>query len=307
MRDRKPIFILGAPRSGTTFLASLLKGSEYGAPFETQFITKYYKRIAGYGDLSEYNNFEKLINDILSERAVMQWGLKLDIKQFFAQCSDSYSYANVVDRLCLLGRGDSSALNWGDKTPHYLGDVDILYELFPEAKYIYIVRDGRDVALSLLRKPWGPNNIYSAAKYWVLLNSQAEVLKRMRDGGTFMQLRYEDLVNDTQNYLDALCEFTHSSYPDDLHDELAGSVMVSNYEKWRSEMSVAEIKLFEQIAADTLERFGYATTHRVEPVSWPRKVFYESHEFLLRARQLFIENVIDTIKIKYFGKQPFAD
>src|SRR4029079_5303197 len=55
---------------------------------------------------------------------------------------------------------------WGDQTPVYIGHIDELRRGFPDARIGNLVRDGRDVALSLLRVPFGPANVWAAAHQW---------------------------------------------------------------------------------------------------------------------------------------------
>jgi len=95
-----PIFVIGCPRSGTTMLSRLLNFSSYGAPVETHFIPKYYKKLQLYGNLVERNNFIKLINDILCERPVMQWKLNLNIDSFLNEINE-YKYSEIVSKLCM--------------------------------------------------------------------------------------------------------------------------------------------------------------------------------------------------------------
>lgn len=72
MISKEPLFILGCPKSGTTLLASIFTDTTYGAPFESHFITKYYKKLSTYGDLNNKLNFKRLINDIANERYIQQ-------------------------------------------------------------------------------------------------------------------------------------------------------------------------------------------------------------------------------------------
>ena len=72
-------------------------------------------------------------------------------------------------------------------------------------------------------------------------------------------------------------------------------------------MSSSEQVVFEKVAADTLNRFGYMTNHSQGGLGYSQMIRYRLHEIVVRSKQLFIENVIDTIRIKYFGKPPFAD
>ena len=149
-----PVFIIGCPRSGTTLLARFLQPTHYGSPVETHFITKYYEKIPKYGALKKKQNFMLLMKDILSERPIMQWKLDIDIEEFWAGLK-RYDYREIIDRLCMMRFTSKGKTSWGDKTPIYILDLEIIYRLFPDAKYLYIVKDGRDVALSLMQVPWG--------------------------------------------------------------------------------------------------------------------------------------------------------
>jgi hypothetical protein len=307
MKQNNPVFILGAPRSGTTFLASLLSKTEFGAPFETQFITKYYNKLNEFGDLHQIENFQKLVNSILSERAVMQWNLKLDIKQLFEDLGSDFTYTDLVNALCLMPAKDMGYANWGDKTPHYLGDIEIIHKLFPNSKVIFIVRDGRDVALSLLERDWGPNNIYTSALYWKSLNRKQQTLEELQEKGLLLKIKYEELLNDIDLNCKRVFEFLGYQYNQGYIDLLTAKVKKNNFDKWKSKMNANQIKVFDMTAAETLKRFGYETRHEEAPLPFLTKWHYELHNRYGKLRHLFIINVIDGFKIKFLGKQPFGE
>jgi hypothetical protein len=154
------LFVLGAPRSGTTLLSGLLEHTKYGVPFETQFIPKYFDKLDHYGNLSIKRNFMQLISDILKERSAKRFIQELDLDSAFKDLSPDITYAKLVNYVASRRQGREEHISWGDKTPWYLLRLDCLVELFPDAQFIFIYRDGRDVALSLLEKDWGPNSIY---------------------------------------------------------------------------------------------------------------------------------------------------
>jgi hypothetical protein len=305
--DKEPIFILGAPRSGTTFLASMLKQTKYGAPFETHFITKYYKQLHKYGDLDIYENYFKLISKMLEERPVMQWQLHFDIYENFKRLKPNIQYKDIINQICLSAAHKNNKNCWGDKTPHYINDIEIIYNLFPDSKYLYIVRDGRDVALSLLKKPWGPNNIYECAEYWKKLNAKEDVLKVLANKGQLYSLRYEDLLDNTQWHTKNIYKFLNEEITETTINQIARNVKKGNYGKWKSELTESQIKIFENIAAKDLMRFGYTVKYHKEDINIGKKIFYKAHHRILLLKYLFTINVIDGFKIKFLGKQPFAD
>lgn len=305
--DSKQLFILGAPRSGTTFLASLLTDTHYGIPFETHFITKYFKQLSKFGELDKKENFKRLLNAILAERAVMQWKLSLDLDEFYEYLDGDYSYANIAHQLCLLGMKKTKEQAWGDKTPHYVGDIDAIYQLFPKAKYIYIVRDGRDVTLSLLKKNWGPNNVYACAHYWKDLNANQQLLKQLEEQKQLFFLRYEDLLASPIQTSEKIYQFLNQSYDLKSLEQLCSTTKSDNHMKWKQQLSDRQIKLFDQVAASTLNNFGYPTFYTEGNIGYLSKTYYKLHNKLLHYKFLFEANIIDGIKIKFFNKEPFAE
>lgn len=302
----KPIFVIGCPRSGTTLLASLMKATLYGAPVETHFITKYYKKLESYGDLSFKDNFSRLLRDILAERPVMQWKLDIDIQSFYDELDD-FSYKKITDRLCMKMAETKGYRAWGDKTPHYILNLDIIYRLFPDSKYIYIVRDGRDVALSLLEREWGPANIYDCAVSWKDYNAETSTLDKINNKGQLYTVKYEDLLDDAETIVPEIYKFLSVEFDKEEISRLLGTIKKGNYNKWKRKMSPSQIKVFENVAGDTLKRFGYETSYGERPVNTLLRNAYALHALFVRAKFLFKINVIDGIKIKFFGKEPFAE
>jgi hypothetical protein len=307
MSKTRQIFILGAPRSGTTFLASLLDQTYFGKPFETHFITKYHKVLATYGAINEKVNFRKLLTDILNERPIKQWKLNLDITKFYGELEGDYSFSNIVDSLCLKRNKQFGLDAWGDKTPHYIGDFEIIYSLFPNAKFIFIVRDGRDVALSLLEKKWGPNNVYSCAEYWKSLNRDREDFEVLEKNGQLIRLSYEGLLDDTENNVVKIYEFLSQDYSQPGIKKMCSTVKQGNYNKWKKELSANQIKIFDFVAADTLNRFGYETLNSPQTLNPISKLIYRLHNKVVWFKFMFDSNIIDGIKIRFLGKEPFAE
>ncbi len=159
-------------------LAGLLHESPWGRAFETHFIAKYYRKLARYGDLSQRENCTRLARAIMSERPAQSWKLNVDYDKF-CESLIRRDYPHIVDGLCCAHTARKGHISWGDKTPHYLLQLDIIQRLFPESKIVYIVRDGRDTALSLMRTAWGPANVYAAAAYWKLCNASGPVIDQL--------------------------------------------------------------------------------------------------------------------------------
>jgi hypothetical protein len=287
-------------------LAGLLNRTPWGDAFETHFIIKYYRALSRYGDLSEPKAFHRLAGQILSERPIAQRKLGLTPEGLYESVA-RHDYPSLVDAVGrAYGRVEGHP-SWGDKTPHYITDVDILHSLFPRSKMLYIVRDGRDVAMSLLEKTWGPATVYTCAHNWQHENEPRPILSTLRSQGLLHDVRYEDLLATPRQTLAAIISFLDQDLPKDALNELTASIRPTNAGKWERRMRPADVRLFESIAGETLRRFGYPVTHQSIPVGSLAAMRYTAQDTMKHMRNLFVMNVVDTIRIKFFGKEPFAE
>jgi hypothetical protein len=178
---------------------------------------------------------------------------------------------------------------WGDKTPGYVNRMELIQELLPEAHFIHIIRDGRDVALSL-NEAWRPSGrvkpVQEAATWWMSKISKA---RRQAKGLSFYQeVSYESLVLDTEATLRRICAFVdlpwhplmlryyqtaadrlaeitafdHSKAAtvEQLHVRHAWTTKppeASRIGRWRTEMSASDRQEFEAIAGEMLAELGY--------------------------------------------------
>ena len=169
LRTASPVFVIGSARSGTSIFARLLRNYlniSFGT--ESQFIIRFYKHLGRYGNLTEDVNLKRLISDIGRERCFKRWrkfGYAFDANRVFSKIQHR-TYSGVLDAI-FSDLADSNGMKlWGDKTPEYTYNLDILYDLFPEGRFLHIVRDGRDIALSNLNTHFGAKNIAVAAIRW---------------------------------------------------------------------------------------------------------------------------------------------
>lgn len=272
-RGDDPFFIVGAQRSGTTLLRLMLHcHPELAVPFESDFIPRFHDRRDEYGDLGETENLERLLADIADNPFVRKGGLLSDPDWYLEQ--DIRTYPELVDAVFSRYARQEGKRRWGDKTPGYVTDIDVLSDLFPGCQVIHLVRDGRDVALSLRRVSWGTGHLLRAAEDWrwktVLGHKMGSVL-----GEDYLLVRFEDLVAEPEATLRGVCDFLGEpysgrmlTYHEDASDHLPEesrpwhtSVLAppdpSKIFTWKREMLEVDRVLFERVAGDALEMFGY--------------------------------------------------
>jgi hypothetical protein len=155
---------------------------------------------------------------------------------------------------------------------------------FPEARFVHIIRDGRDVALSYLSIQAGPNSVEEAAAYW-----DRFVRRGRRDGrplgpGRYLEIRYEELVLQPEQRLRDVCAFLgltysrsmteywkvgHAWVPGARHHVNLSRPPTRGIRDWRNEMSDEQLATFEAVAGPLLEELGYPLAVRV---SAPRRM-----------------------------------
>jgi len=269
----QPIFIFGSARSGTSLLSRII-GSHpnIGVPFESHLYNLFYPWLKYYGDLELEKNRNRLINDILQTDVMYDW----DPKPSFDDITDlleKNDFHNIVDSLLKAWLKKCGKKRWGEKTPWHMYFWREILEGFPDAKFIFIVRDGRDASLSWRQARFGPKHIYHLAKRWKhFLDEFSEFKKVVRKENLF-ELRYEDLLDKPEKIARDICDFvgedysdkmlsfheTATPYPTDINNDknLSKPLMRSNKEKWRTKMTPQEQRIFEAIAGNELEQYGY--------------------------------------------------
>jgi DNA-binding transcriptional ArsR family regulator len=279
-------FIVGAPRSGTTLLRLMLDSHpDLAIPPETGFLPR-----AARLHLSLLLR-PRLFN--LVTRSTPAWSdFHLDRSEFCQALEQirPFTVSEGIRAFYRLYAQKHGKFRSGDKTPLYALEMPAIRSLLPEAHFIHIIRDGRDVALSL-RKTWftPSKEITALARYWVRIVKTARA--QGRNSSTYFELRYEDLLTDTEVNLRAICRSLQLDFhpcmleywrtaPQRLEEHEGrnrrdGTVVVTRDQRleqqrlttyppqlnraggWRQAMSVQEAKAFRDVAGPLLEELGY--------------------------------------------------
>jgi len=163
---------------------------------------------------------------------------------------------------------------WGEKTPGHFRYVPLIKAAFPDAKVISVIRDPRDVSLSLRKVPWSSNNVLHHAWHW---RQYVRLSQRYRTWyeDDYLEIKYEDLLSDPRTTLEELCDFLHLPFEPqmlsfyekraltfDLEREpwkrkASQPLDPTNMMKWVREMPPKEVKVAELLASRELKAKGY--------------------------------------------------
>lgn len=282
--------VVGAPRSGTTLLRLMLDANpDLAIPPETGFL-----RLGGTFRGGGSALREAFARAITSYPAAAPCWPDFEISEdaFRAALAELHPFT-VTDGYRTFYRLYAARFGkprWGDKTPLYCMELANIRRVLPEARFIHIIRDGRDSSLSLRQMWFSPGyRIETQAAFW-----RDCVLKARAAGAgrpDYHELRYEDLVLKPRETLQQICAFVELPYSDsmlDYHTRAAqrlqehkgrlradGTPLVTTERRlqqqqrstqaldascifaWKSRLSEDERVRFGRIAGDLLDELGY--------------------------------------------------
>lgn len=286
--NTRPLHIIGHGRSGTSLMGALCRVYfGIGIGTESQFIIRYFKSLHSYGDLNHDSNIKLLIRNICSERYFTRShkfaGFQPDPEKIFRQLRER-TFSGILNTTFSQLAEHLGMSKWGDKSPEYVHDLPILHKLFPDAQYIHMVRDGRDVAMSSIKEPLlHVNNIYTAAKEWgenlALTQSFLQEIPPER----YLEVRYEDLLHNPKTVMLEIMEFLgikdlEGRVTQSIIDNINKDIAVNNFNKWKTTLTKAQIRLYEQVAGDALTRYGYETQRKKQhPIAPASRIFWWIH------------------------------
>jgi len=280
-----PVFIVGMPRSGTSLLAQLIR-KYFNVNFgpESQFIVHFHKRIHKFGNLTDPRNMDRLIGKVVQERCFARWkrqfGFSLDIDLLNCEIREP-TFRGLLDAIYGQFAKFAGRMRWGDKYPPHCLDMPVLEALYPEAQYIHIIRDGRDVALSLQHVNFGPKNFMQIALCWKQYVMSAQKFGRTVCQTRFHEIRYEALLQDPVRVMTDLARFVQieegfqdvvTRVKQQIHEDL----LTDNVSKWKKGLTQPQIQMFEKGAGELLESLGYEvhSWDRIEPTLIERSASY---------------------------------
>ncbi len=273
-----PAFMIGTQRSGSNLLRLMLNQiPTLVSPHPPHIMERLMPLLDRYGDLHEAENFAQLVEDVcrLVETNPVPWeGVTLnraDVTRRCRQNSLAAAHGAVYDILAET----SGKRDWLCKSLANVHYLDELESYFENPKYLYLYRDGRDVALSFSKAIVGEKHFYHIAQQWHKEQQLALKLQDRMPAERFFAASYEQLTSEPEPVLRQMCDFLGVAfYPEmmEFHTSKEASrtaqsgamwanvknpVMSGNSRKYLKEVSEAEIRAFETVAGDSLDRLGY--------------------------------------------------
>jgi hypothetical protein len=308
-------FILGVGRSGTTLLRAILDTHpQMAIPGESHFIPEMARAPRRYGDLGEFR-WDRFLRDLARHPRFRAWGLAEDrIRDSFRRDPPS-SLAAAFRSVYALFAQDRGKVRYGDKTPAYVHHITALAALFPEGRFMHLIRDGRDVALSRFDHPTMSAAPLELAILWKRGVEKGRRAGRRLEPGRYLEVRYEDLVGRSEAVTRSVCAFIDLPFDPAMlrYHERAAEIIrptqhpqsharihlppTSGLRDWRTQMSPADAEIFDVVAGGLLEELGYergvgemrighrASIRRKQLGVWPRRMVHAVRKRVAPARR----------------------
>ncbi len=238
-----PFFLVGSERSGTTLLRLMLDHHP-----QIEWCEEFEYTVDKMGDQGEFPNLKEYTDFLSSDFIFQLSGFEID---------PNLSYPQLI-RSFLDQRQKKRGKKIIGATVHR--NFDRLLYILPDAKFIHLIRDGRDVAKSFIRMGWA-GNVLTGIRNWQAIEKLWETLEAKLTNDRKITIYYEDLICNPEKILNQLCQFmgveysaAMLSYPDDT---TYSSPNCECIQQWRKNLSPSEIQLIETQVSEQLEKLGY--------------------------------------------------
>ena len=271
-----PFFVVGSDRSGTTMFRLMLNAhSRLHIPRESWFLMELMDDLPLQGPLSEAD-LKRAFVTVSTHRRWKDWpATDEDLTQAFESLS-GVTLAELIDKIFRSCGNLEGKPRWGDKTPKYIDEVRRLSVVFPDTKFVHVIRDGRDVCMSLRGFRWQGESIYSIAEYWRDVIEAGKAAGELLGPDSYMEINYEDIVLNPEASLRRVCKFLGETFePGMLEFHKSAEENIADFEKqkgihtktmrppkatdtyrWKREMSLLHVAMFESVAGGAMALAG---------------------------------------------------
>ena len=242
-----PVFLVGAERSGTTLLRLMLDHHpELAFQFEFEFAVDHIRN----GQFPDINDYEEAL---ATDRIFQAAGFHID---------RSLSYPELMNDFLLQRRRRDGKPRVGATVHRHF---DRLLAIWPDARFIHLIRDPRDVSRSCVQMNWA-GNCWKGVERWIEAERCWDRVRNAIPFANWTEIHYETLVSSPVETLSALCRFIGIDY----HPAMFDYIETSSYEfpnqklarQWRRKMPAKDVALVEARAGDLMAERGYPPQHR---------------------------------------------
>lgn len=292
-RLRRPIFLLGSERSGTNLMRAIM-GSHpsIDAPAPVHLLLTFASQLPDYGELAEPENFRRLCEHMATSlhNPIFKWTSPLEVDALEA-AAPGRTFMELFDHVYATEAEANGSARVFFKENDTYSHAWMLHHHYPDAKFIYLARDGRDVVSSWLESPTTLTSLTQTAHDWSREQQQGLLFHSMLQGsGRVLGVRYEELTAQPERTVRALCDFIGEDFVPEMLEfhkrktvkesaesitawrNIARPVMRDNSGNYRHKLSGPQIFAFERVAFKELTLLGYELDYPVGQLRLSRRV-----------------------------------
>ncbi|MBX2957688.1 MAG: sulfotransferase [Cyclobacteriaceae bacterium] len=280
----RSIQFIGTQRSGSNLLRVMLNQlPEIYAPHPPHILKTFFPLLHLYGNLHDQENFTQLVSDVcdwVNNNPVTWEGAQLNWMDIQRLCKKN-DLISIFHAIYELKAKEFHAEFWCCKSMESVYYVDELEKSVNRPFYIYLYRDGRDVALSFKKAIVGPKHMYMLATKWRAEQELSLNFIKTIPESRYISICYEDFIHEPDKVIHKLCSKLGIPFSDIVFDffnskesrktansglmwkNVSNPIIQNNFNKFVKELTVDEIILFEYLAGDMLQGLGY------QPEFWP--------------------------------------
>jgi hypothetical protein len=284
VEERKPtttfVFFVGTNGSGTTLHRAIFDSHpDLAIPGESHFIARLGRDRERYEGPGGFHA-DLLFDDLQKENRFTKWGLdpgEVEVALSQPEIADFPEAIRCLYRIYAARQGKS---RYGDKTQAYIHEIPLIAYLFPEARFVHAVRDGRDVALAHT----DGTKIEQVAVSWKRRVSAGKSAGEALGPDRYIESRFEELIDDTERSVRRICDFIGIEFDPVMlrYYERAGDIVsttavpdrhrdiylppTKGLRDWRRELSEDQVMRFEALAGDLLDDLGYERAYESVPI-----------------------------------------
>ena len=263
----------------------------YGFPGETKVLPYFIDKEVQYGDLADDRNLRRLWQDLkaaITDRDLPGCGM---VPTSTGSVDRPRSAAAIFDRIMLALAEEEGKSIWCEKTPMHVHHIGRLAKEFPRAKFIHVIRDGRDCAASFHRR-WQFDPVRTAYRWRCAV--QAGRAQGAALGSRYHEVRYEDVTTAPEEHFQEICAFLGVPFeetilkPARLRPKITGSSaeqVEPNARRAEQYFSRRTFRRIEAVAGGSLSEFGYDTFYSAQDQD-PSWVYLRWTELLDDFRRL---------------------
>lgn len=285
MSFKRPVFVVSAPRSGSTLLRLILDAHPNIAIPSPAWLYEFVQPfLYSYGDLSQADNFRALVQDMIEMPTIQRWMVDFTPDEVVGACAENtfraaYEYLHIKDAKA------KGKVRWGEKSPRNGYWIDEIKADFPDAQFVHIVRDGRDMAIDISQAvAMRPCSVLMGAQYWShYVTGIRDSFSRLADGDKF-EIKYEALCADPEDELEKLCGFLKEDFDpamlrhqesdstknwavSEQHGKTGKPISTDFCEMYKTRLPERDSRILEGVIGALLETYGYPVSGNSESLS----------------------------------------